>query len=36
MKITYDPPPVPLGPLARVIDRVIEALLAALAVLLVR
>jgi hypothetical protein len=36
MKITYDPPPVPLGRLARAIDRVIEALLAALAVLLVR
>jgi hypothetical protein len=36
MKITYDPPPVQLGPLARAMDRVIEALLAALAVLLVR
>jgi hypothetical protein len=36
MKITYDPPPAPLGPLARAIDRVIEVLLAALAVLLVR
>jgi hypothetical protein len=36
MKITYDPPPVPLGPLARATDRLIEALLAALSLLLVR